>query len=146
MMENTKRTSSNARSSWVFYNTTQAKLGEQEFKQRWGRRILEDNWFISDKSSMMFMMDEVAQETESKTGESEETVENKTVKQGSRIIDPTNKQYYIQDIPKTEEDIQKSNEMIVAALYNAGFIYFDDLNDKEKANQQWESLLSRFRT
>ncbi|HOF16051.1 MAG TPA: tetratricopeptide repeat protein [Bacteroidales bacterium] len=144
MMENTKRTSSNARSSWVFYNTTQAKLGEQEFKQRWGRRILEDNWFISDKSSMMFMMDEVAQETESKTGESEETVENKTVKQGSRIIDPTNKQYYIQDIPKTEEDIQKSNEMIVAALYNAGFIYFDDLNDKEKANQQWESLLSRF--
>ena len=54
---------------------------------------------------MMFMMDEVARNRK-QNGESEETVENKTVKQGSRIIDPTNKQYYIQDIPKTEEDIQ----------------------------------------
>ncbi len=144
MMENTKRTSSNVRSSWVFYNTTQAKLGEQEFKQRWGRRVLEDNWFISDKTSMMLLVDETSQESENKTDEVENSTENKPSKQGEKSNDPTHKQYYTQDIPKTEDDILKSNESIASALYNSGFIYFDDLNDKRKAIQQWEDLLSRF--
>ncbi|NLJ82353.1 MAG: hypothetical protein GX330_04425, partial [Bacteroidales bacterium] len=54
MMENTKRSGSGSRSNWYFYNMTQVKLGEQEFRRRWGRRVLEDNWFISDKAMFSF--------------------------------------------------------------------------------------------
>ncbi|MDD4209705.1 MAG: tetratricopeptide repeat protein [Bacteroidales bacterium] len=144
MMENTSRSNTSSRkSAWVFYNTTQSKLGEQEFRQKWGRRVLEDNWFISDKTNMMFMTENLTEEMGETTEDAEEKPE-KEVPQGSRINDPTNKQYYKQDIPKSETDIVQSNELIVIALYNAGFIYFDNLNDKEKAVQQWESLLSRY--
>jgi len=144
MMENTSRSNTSSRkSAWVFYNTTQSKLGEQEFRQKWGRRVLEDNWFISDKTNMMFMTENLTEEMGETTEDAEEKIE-KEVPQGSRINDPTNKQYYKQDIPKSETDIVQSNELIAMALYNAGFIYFDNLNDKEKAVQQWESLLSRY--
>jgi len=144
MMENTSRSNTSSRkSSWVFYNTTQAKLGEQEFKQKWGRRVLEDNWFISDKTSMMFMTENMTEEIGDTMAAADEKPEKES-SQGSRVNDPTSRQYYKQDIPKSEKDFLQSNELIAIALYNAGFIYFDDLNDKEKAIQQWESLLSRF--
>jgi len=144
MMENTKKSNSANRSSWMFYNTTQAKLGEQEFRQRWGRRILEDNWFISDKNSMIFSVDNEESDTETKTDQTESKKDKEMITESSRSSDPTNKQYYIQDIPKTEKDILQSNELIANALYTSGFIYYDDLNDKEKANYQWENFLFRF--
>lgn len=144
MMENTSRSStSNKKSAWVFYNTTQAKLGEQEFKQKWGRRVLEDNWFISDKTNMMFMTENMTEEEGDTIVNAEEKPEKES-SPGSRVNDPTNKQYYKQDIPKSEKDFLHSDELIAMALYNAGFIYFDNLYDKEKAIQQWESLLSRY--
>ena len=144
MMENTKKSNSNNRSSWVFYNTTQAKLGEQEFRQRWGRRTLEDNWFISDKNSFMFADENNNENMEQNPDETTVKKENTSKTEGSRSSDPTNKQYYIQDIPKTDKELEESNQKIAFALYSAGFIYYDDLNDKEKAIQQWEDLLIRF--
>lgn len=144
MMENSKKSEGGRKSSWVFYNVTQAKLGEQEFKQRWGKRVLEDNWFISDKSGMMFFTDDMTQDKELTNG-NDTTIKDKTIKtEGLKINDPTNKLYYLQDMPKTEEDFIKSNEMITSAIYNTGFIYFDDLNDKQKAAEMWETLVERY--
>lgn len=145
MMENSKKSSSGSRSNWYFYNMTQVKLGEQEFRRRWGRRVLEDNWFISDKAMFSFNFENEESRMEEESAPQEEKQEDKKIiSTGTRINDPTNKQYYIQDVPKTDEEILGSNEMIANALYLTGFIYADDLNDKEKAIQQWENLLKRY--
>ncbi|MDD2687044.1 MAG: tetratricopeptide repeat protein [Bacteroidales bacterium] len=144
LMESSKKSNTGRKSSWVFYDATQAKLGEQEFRKRWGKRVLEDNWFISDKSSMMMMVEETPDE-ENLINENEKPSDEKKVNvEGTRISDPTQKQYYMQDLPKTEEDFEVSNELITAAMYNAGFVYYDELNDKNKAAQLWTSLIKRF--
>ncbi len=144
MMENTKKSETGRKSSWVFYNVTQAKLGEQEFKQRWGKRVLEDNWFISDKSNLMLFTDDMTIDEEL-TNDNDSLNNSKTkITEGLKISDPTNKLYYLQDLPKTDEDFLKSDELITSAIYNAGFIYFDELNDKEKAAQMWGSLIERY--
>ena len=38
--------------NWYFYNTATRARGMNEFKTKWGNRLLEDYWFISNKQSM----------------------------------------------------------------------------------------------
>ena len=62
----------------------------------------------------------------------------------TRSNDPKSRQYYLQNIPFTEEQLAASNAKIEPALYNLGFIYKDKLQNFPKATESFESLLDRF--
>jgi tetratricopeptide (TPR) repeat protein len=144
MMENTKKTSSRQSSSsgtWIFYNPTQVRLGSQEFRKRWGNRPLEDYWFLSDIKLTQFFGDNSMSENFDDDTIATEIIETKPI---SRISDPQDQNYYLQDVPFTEEQIQASNELIATGLFNSGMIYSDDLYDYPKAVKQWEDFLTRF--
>ncbi len=146
MMENTSKRSTNRQSSgssgsWIFYNPTQVRLGSQEFRKRWGNRTLEDYWFLKDISINTFFTENVVpEETEEEVSDAPK-VETKPT---SRTSDPQNRNYYLQDIPFTEEQMQTSNELIATGLFNSGMIYSDDLHDYQKAVKQWEDFATRF--
>ena len=53
-------------------------------------------------------------------------------------------EYYLQQIPKTEEDINQSNEMIAAALYNMVYIYRDRVGDQELSDETFRDFCKRF--
>ena len=61
-----------------------------------------------------------------------------------RVNNPNNPNFYLQDMPKNDEEVEKLNNDIATAMYNAGFIYYDDLNDKPKANELFEKLYNRY--
>ena len=144
MQDVKKANANNKKSTWVFYNPTLVKAGELQFRKEWGPRVLEDNWFLSDRQSMMQLVD--AEEQEGEATDQGDTVNSKKtgVVMGGRIVDPSNPAYYLQDVPFTPEALDSSNNRIAFALYNSGFVYYDDLHDRAKAVTQWASLTDRF--
>lgn len=145
LMKDVKNANSGSKkSSWVFYNPTQVKTGEQQFRKEWGNRVLEDNWFLSNKNTM-FAMDELSEEenpSEETAGASDSTGKKPALGGGNN--DPTSPEYYTQNVPFTPEAMKESDDQIAFAYYNSGFVYYDDLKDKQKAIGQWSALADRY--
>lgn len=143
LMNDVKRSNAgNKKSAWVFYNPTQVKTGEQQFRKEWGPRVLEDNWCLSNKISMMPI--ENTDESEKESGSRDSTNAIANTAQSNPISDPYNPAYYMQNVPLTPEALQESDNLIAFAYYNSGFTYYDDLKDKNNAIAQWSSLTDRF--
>ncbi len=153
MMETSKKSrdrqsASGSGGTWIFYNPTQVRLGQQEFRKRWGSRSLEDYWFLNDIEVADLFADNITDDTTQNLEDENSDNENTSTQQESsskgRITNPQNRSYYLQDVPFTEEQMQASNELIATGLYNSGIIYSDDLYDYPKAVKQWEEFLIRF--
>jgi tetratricopeptide (TPR) repeat protein len=142
--------SSNSSSKWIFDNPTQVKLGEQAFRKRWGVRTLSDYWAVSNLSSSITSSSEssmvAASSTETTPDFDDDSMASDSAKtdKSNRNTDPTTRDFYLQDAPFTDEQMQASNRAIAGALYTSGTIYKEDLLDAKKAIAQWETLLQRF--
>lgn len=129
---------------WYFYNAQLLKNGKQEFKKKWGNRTLEDNWRRLSKATSSNSMFE-----EEQTGDDNE-LEPDSIKQGATdsiaAIETDNHkpEYYLQQIPKTPEDIAASDSLIAGALYDLIYIYEDKLQDQAMADQTLAELRRRF--
>ncbi len=121
--------------SWYFYNTNAKNFGFVEFQKKWGKRKLEDLWVLSNKQVVSF--DELENISKNENGEESDSVKKV-------VANPKDRKQYMKDIPLTKELIEKSNDKIVAALYNIGFIYKEGLNDQVKALETFETLITRF--
>ena len=113
---------------WYFYNPATLSFGLSEFRKKWGKRKLEDDWRRKDKKiSNVFETDSIASDS------TESVVENKK--------DP---KYYTDKLPKSKEDFKNSDELIKESTYQAGVIYKEYLNEQAKSTELFMSLLSRF--
>ncbi len=134
-------TGESAAGRWYFYNPTTMSNGFSTFTRKWGRRKLEDNWFLSNKASTAFT-------EETGKGEPKEGAAGDSLPGGKKALakanNPKERDYYLKDIPLTKEKIQASNEMIIEAYYQAGFIFAEGLGDYGNAIRTFESLLTRF--
>ena len=61
-----------------------------------------------------------------------------------RAEDPHYEEYYLKQIPKTEEEIQASHEIIQEGLYNMGIILKDKMEDYSAAAYEFNQLLRRY--
>lgn len=127
---------------WYFYNPGLVSQGATEFYRRFGNRKLEDNWIISNKTTISFE-DMTALNQGGASQEEEEFDEegNPIVK---RETDPKKPAYYTQDLPLTPHAIDSSNMLIANAMYNAAIIYFDQLSDLKRSNEMLQKLIKRF--
>lgn len=115
---------------WV-YNTQLKSSGFAEFKKKWGDRSKEDNWRRSNRAEVMVVND----------GGSDTNNEDST---NTDIAERYNPQSYFKNIPKTRQDYEKSNEIIMKALYGEGVVYKDDLRDYNEATKSFKELMRRF--
>jgi tetratricopeptide (TPR) repeat protein len=126
---------------WYFYNPTTMSNGFSTFTRKWGRRKFEDNWFLTDKSVAGFT-------NETGSPEALAGAEGDSVKGGkkglAKSMNPKDRSYYLKDIPDTKEKVAASNDMIIEAYYQAGFIYVEGLGDFGNATATFEELLDRF--
>lgn len=140
----------NTDKSWYFYNTMTKNAGKSEFQRRWGARKLEDDWRRRNKSSFSFEdetakdsdEDEDGEETSEDTSDSEENEEKKET--GADPTDPHNIEYYLAQIPSTEEQIKNANDIIQEGLYNEGIILKDKLEDFPAARKEFLLLEERY--
>lgn len=121
-----------AGAGWYFYNPQTVSYGRVSFQQIWGQRKLEDNWRRSNKSTIS-------------VDEGEEMAE---AVDSSQIVvmvdDPLQKEFYTQYLPLTDSMMQKSNEKIRDALYNAGKIFKSDFSNYPRSAQSFEELIRRY--
>lgn len=123
-----------AAGEWYFYNTSAMSFGFTEFKKKWGKRKLEDLWRISNKQTFEF-----SEDMKNKDKSSDDP--NDTL---AAVTNPKNRNFYLKNLPLTEEKMKISNEKIQEALYNTGFIYYEGLKDLNKAREAFDTLLYRY--
>ena len=138
----------NSDKSWYFYNNTTKSAGKTEFQRRWGARKLEDDWRRRNKTSFSFE-DEEPQEEEDGEDSAEESEEGSAKKDGKEgepdhTTDPHFPEYYIAQLPLTEEQKATAAEVIQEGLYNMGIILKDKLEDFPAARKEFDKLLADY--
>nr|NQU93665.1 tetratricopeptide repeat protein [Bacteroidota bacterium] len=139
MLEQTNRQQNRAiqqSGGWYFYNPSSVSFGYTEFQKKWGRRKLEDLWRLSSKQIVADFGDEEEDLAASDSLATDSTLVVET--------DPKKRDFYLQDLPMTEEKLVESNALIEEAIYIMGFIYKDGLKDNEKSIETLELLIERF--
>lgn len=141
----------NTDNSWYFYNTATKNAGKTAFQKQWGNRKLEDDWrrrnkntfdldetssFDSDADSIALGNDSTALATDSLTEEQKKQLEKEN--------DPHFVEYYLKQIPKTEEEIITCHDIIQEGLFNMGVILKDKLEDYTAAATEFNTLLTRY--
>ena len=135
--------------SWYFYNTTTKNAGKTAFQQQWGNRKLEDNWRRRNKNTFSFdddnaAADVAADSTAAGASAADTTLTKEQRDSIKRADDPHFEEYYLKQIPVTEEQIQTSNDVIQEGLYNMGLILKDKLEDMDAAKVEFTRLLDRY--
>ena len=128
---------------WYFYNQSLLRSGQQNFRTQWGNRTLEDNWRRLSKAVSGTSWNEDIDDWDDDT----DTTRMDSTKNQSKIpmeTDIHKPEYYLQQIPKTPADIERSNELLAQALYNMVYIYRDKVGDQSLSDEAFQDFCRRF--
>jgi len=126
---------------WYFYNPQLMKQGQQEWRRKWGNRPLEDNWRRQSKQVTATFEDESISENADSTLLSTDS----TAVPAPKIETDTHKpDYYLQQIPRTEQDYAISDSLWREAMVAMYFLYRDKLEDEQQAASVLAELERRF--
>ena len=134
--------------TFYFYNSQTVSQGKAQFQRKWGRRPLEDDWRRRNKKVTTFdepMDEDLAMDEDSTMLTADGSGES--VPTDSSVVaadDPKSREFYLQQLPMTPEDIAASNVIIIDGLYNMAMIYKDKLEDLPLAISAFEELERRF--
>ena len=137
--------------AWYFYTPATVKRGISDFRKTWGRRANEDYWRISDKQNLAKNEGDEndAQEGDEAVDDTGATAVDSTTNddqalKDSLANDPHQREYYIRQIPFTEEQMAESNAKLEDGLYNAGILEQEKLENFPLAEKTMRRLLSDF--
>ncbi len=133
--------------SWYFYNTVTKNRGANDFKNKWGNRLLEDYWFISNKQSLAQEKTEELSEDElamMSDEEREQYLKGLEISKDTTQYTPLDRGYYMKQIPFTKQAKEEANKQIADALNNIGFIYYSDLQDYPRSIEAFAELTERY--
>jgi len=106
---------------WYFDNTAALGRGRTEFIKKWGDRKLEDNWRLTDKRAMMQSFEEDLSDEDTISTQKDSTI--------AVITNPRDRQFYLQYIPRTPEQIEISDSLIVNSYNKLAYLYLEELRD-----------------
>ena len=131
--------------NWYFYNPQLLRSGKQTFRTQWGNRTLEDNWRRLSKATTGSIFDDDEELSDEELMMDSTATDSTAMADVAPVETDTHKpEYYLQQIPKTEEDIAQSNELLARALYNMVYIYRDKVGDQQLSDETFEDFCKRF--
>lgn len=131
--------------NWYFYNPQLLRSGKQTFRTQWGNRTLEDNWRRLSKATTGSIFDDDEELSDEELLMDSTATDSTAMADVAPVETDTHKpEYYLQQIPKTEEDIAQSNELLARALYNMVYIYRDKVGDQQLSDETFEDFCKRF--
>lgn len=120
--------------AWYFDNPSAIAKGTEEFRKKWGRRPLGDNWRLASKLSEN-------QNNQPETPKVDPLVlREQTIKKNVA----ERKESIIKALPQKPEDFEASDKKIEEALYNLGKIYRFKLDEPQNSITSLENLLKKF--
>ena len=134
---------------WYFYNPIAVSQGKTQFQRLWGKRENVDNWQRVNKTVVASTSDAEEMTDEVRDSLAQVAAQEDSLKQitDSAQNDPHKREYYLQQIPFTEEQLSASNQLLEDGLYNSGVIFkdkLDNLNLSEKALRRLEDNYTDF--
>ena len=154
---NTINSSRNGQNAvWYFYNPTSVEAGKKEFQKKWGQRTLADDWRRNNKTVLSdyneeAVTDTLAADSVKQLADLPTEKKGKTSKEDKRkqkeeeyASDPHRPEYYLKDIPLTEEQMQTSNDALVEGLYGSGVVYKDEMENFPLAERTFNRILKNF--
>ena len=145
---------------WYFYNPTTVTAGKKEFEKKWGKRDLADDWRRNNKTvlsdfndeeisdSLKAVQDSIAAVEDSiyqaNKGKKLSKEEKDSIKAEEYANDPHRPEYYLKDIPFTEEQMEASNAALVEGLYGSAVIYKDRMENFPLAERTFIRILTDF--
>ena len=136
------------RGAWYFYNPQTVMAGKQAFQRQWGNRKNEDNWRRSSKAAPSggefeeYNYDEntdsVAAAQQAEIDEEEQRIRD------SLANDPHHREYYLAQIPMTEEQMAASNQLLEDGLYKGGVAVMERIQNYPYALRMLMRLLEDF--
>ena len=137
----------NGDNSWYFYNQMVKNAGKTEFQRKWGARKLEDDWRRRNKTVFAIEEETVEEAEEEAEGQATAATDSLSAEQkelAQRENDPHYVEYYLKQIPSTEEEINNCNNIIQEGLYNMGVILKDKLEDYTASRSEFDELMTRY--
>jgi tetratricopeptide (TPR) repeat protein len=137
---------------WYFYNQMAVNQGKQQFQKQWGKRENVDNWQRSNQtvlSSTNIDMSNPGQEIADSLFAALDAIDDSIAAQkevlenDSAQNDPHKREYYLAQIPFTEDQVAASNAIIMEGLFYSGIIFKDKLESGAKALRLSEKQLTR---
>ena len=125
---------------WYFYNPQLMKQGQQEWRRKWGNRPLEDNWRRQNKQVTAAF----GEETNPEDADSTLVAGDSANVQPPIETDTHKPEYYLQQIPRTEQEYALSDSLWREAMVALFFIYRDRLEDQPQADETLRELERRF--
>ena len=129
---------------WYFYNQQLKTQGAQQFKQKWGKRVLEDNWRRANKVSTAPAMNEELGMGNEELDEDGNPIVTDEKKEDDGVPAHHKPEYYLSQIPKDSAAIAASNVAIADALYAMAGIYDEKLNDYLMSLETYKEFQRRF--
>ena len=132
---------------WYFYNTKVVERGKKEFAKQWGDRKLEDNWRRANKTTLAPMDQPLQTDLLADSDMPLDTLTDVIVdslKTTPQETDPHKREFYIQQIPYSDEDKLKSDQLISAALLEQGIIYKDRLSEYPDAEKSLVRIITDY--
>lgn len=127
-------------SNFYFSNPTTVQSGRIEFQRKWGDRELEDNWRLLDKQEMGMQEDTLFADT----GQQDSISVTDRTKIQDAGYTPDMREYYTKDIPFSQGAKDTANAQIADALLEAGYIFFQGINNTTRAIETFIDLLTRY--
>ena len=129
------------KAQWYFYNPMAGSQGKTAFRILWGKRENVDNWRRTNKTVVAVGNNDneaVADTTELVADSIPATLPD------SAVADPHQREYYLAQIPFTDEQKAESDRLIMDALYNAGVIFKDKLDNLTLSERSLLRLIRQY--
>ena len=131
---------------WYFYNQMAVSQGKAAFQKQWGKRENVDNWQRVNKTVVAFQTEEpkLTEEQQDSIAQAEAAADSLALVADSAQNDPHKREYYLAQIPFTEEQMAESNAVIADGLYNSGVIFKDKLDNLPLSEKQLMRLINGY--
>ena len=148
-------------SSWYFYNPQAVNQGKQVFQRLWGKRENEDNWQRINKTVVENTEKPSSPNSTNNPGspdnqdnsekqdnqdilDNPEKAEGQNLPDSAALNDPHQREYYLAQIPFTEDQRAASDNLIKDGLFHAGIIFKDKLNNLNLSKKNLERLTTQY--
>ena len=129
---------------WYFYNQLAVSQGKAAFQKQWGKRENADNWRRVNKTVVSDLsMDGNNEAMQDSLAAMQEAMEDSlaTAANDSAQNDPHKREYYLAQIPFTEEQKAESHAIIADGLFHSGIIFKDKFDNLRLSEKQFDRLL-----
>lgn len=138
---------------WYFYNNKLVAQGVRTFKQQWGDRQLKDYWRFSHEILSLINNDTIPSDSAVLEGNVED-MDSTLLAAGDSLLadaaepspedslstDPTTREFYLQQIPVTDEQKVAAHAALCEALFESGVRFKDRVNDKKLTMKYLEKV------